>query len=69
MVIATGTSRRHINTMADHVRKRLKDNGLKRINIEGLTQGNWVLIDGGDLIIHLFQSEFRTFYDLDKLWG
>ena len=69
MVIATGTSQRHVTTMANHLCKKLKAQGLKSVSTEGLTMGNWVLIDGGDVVIHLFRQEFRTFYDLDKLWG
>ena len=60
MVIATGTSKRQVATMAQ---------GLKSVSTEGLSLGNWVLIDGGDVVIHLFRQEFRTFYDLDKFWG
>ena len=69
MVIATGTSQRQVTTMANHLCKKLKAQGLKSVSTEGLSLGNWVLIDGGDVVIHLFRQEFRTFYDLDKLWG
>ena len=55
--------------MANHLCKKLKAQGLKSVSTEGLSMGNWVLIDGGDVVIHLFRQEFRTFYDLDKLWG
>ena len=69
MVIATGSSQRQVTTMANHLCKRLKAKGIKDVSTEGLSLGNWVLIDGGDVVIHLFRQEFRTFYDLDKLWG
>lgn len=69
MIIATGTSQRHVSNMANRLCKNLKTLGLKSIPIEGLSRGDWVLIDGGDIVIHLFKQEFRTFYDLDKLWG
>ena len=69
MIIATGTSRRHVANMATRLCKNLKTLGLKRIPIEGLPQGDWVLIDSGDVVIHIFKQEFRTFYNLDKLWG
>ena len=69
MVIATGTSQRQVTTMANHLCKKLKAQGLKSVSTEGLSLGNWVLIDGGDVVIHLFRQEFRAFYDLDKLWG
>ena len=69
MIIATGTSQRHVANMANHICKTLKSVGLKTVPVEGLSQGNWVLIDGGDIIIHLFRTEFRMFYDLDSLCG
>ncbi len=69
MVIATGTSQRLVTTMANHLCKKLKAQGLKSVSTEGLSLGNWVLIDGGDVVIHLFRQEFRTFYDLDKVCG
>lgn len=69
MIIATGTSQRHVTNMANHLCKILKTLGFEGVPVEGLPQGDWALIDGGDIVIHLFRSEFRSFYDLDKLWG
>ena len=69
IMIATGTSKRHVSNMADRLRKDLKEFGIKDISIEGLTHGSWVLIDGGDIIINLFLSESRKLYDLESLWG
>ena len=69
MVIATGTSQRHVNTMANRVAKDLKKIGMLNISIEGSSKGNWVLIDGGDIIVNLFRAEFRALYDLERLWG
>lgn len=69
MVIASGTSERQVGAMADHLREKLKRNGLKGINVEGLTQCDWVLIDAGDVIVHLFRPEVRQFYGLEKLWS
>ena len=69
MIIATGTSQRHVTNMANHICRTLKKIGMKSVPVEGLSQGDWVLIDGGDIIIHLFRTEFRRFYDLDNLWG
>ena len=69
MVIATGTSQRHVANMANHICETLKTVGLKSVPVEGLSQGDWVLIDGGDVVIHLFRTEIRSFYDLDNLWG
>lgn len=69
MVIASGTSERQVGAMADHLREKLKQNGLKGINVEGLNQCDWVLIDAGDVIVHLFRPEVRQFYGLEKLWA
>jgi ribosome-associated protein len=69
MVIASGTSQRHIATMAQHLLERLKAAGLKGLGAEGSGQSDWILIDAGDVIVHLFKGELRQFYDLEKLWG
>ena len=69
MIIASGTSQRQVSTMAEHLRVRLKSLGIKSVSVEGISQGDWVLIDGGDVIVHLFRLEIREFYDLEKLWG
>jgi len=69
MVIATGSSRRHIEAMAEHVLERLKASGLAGSIAEGRGQSDWVLIDAGDVIVHLFRDETRRFYDLERLWG
>jgi ribosome-associated protein len=69
MVIASGTSQRQVAAMAIHLRERMKKTGLKEIPIEGSDQSDWVLIDGGDVIIHLFRPEIREFYGLEKMWS
>ncbi len=69
MLVCTGTSQRHVGAMAEHLRERLKAAGIRKIAIEGVTQGDWVLIDGGDIIVHLFRPEVRSFYDLEKMWA
>ena len=69
MVVATGRSNRQVVAISDHLRKLLKDRGLIGITPEGLRQGDWVLIDAGDVIIHLFRPEVREFYNLEKMWG
>lgn len=69
MVIATGSSRRHIEAMAEHVLERLKARGMAGNIAEGRGQSDWVLIDAGDVIVHLFRDETRRFYDLERLWG
>ncbi|MGI9504358.1 MAG: ribosome silencing factor [Geminicoccaceae bacterium] len=69
MVIATGSSRRHLEAMAQHLLERLKVLGLVGTIAEGRGQSDWVLIDAGDVIVHLFRDETRRFYDLERLWG
>jgi len=69
MVIATGNSQRHIASMAEHLLERLKAAGLVGLGAEGRGQSDWVLIDAGDVIVHLFKDETRRFYDLERLWG
>lgn len=69
MVIATGRSSRHLGAMAENLRDRLRTAGFGGVEIEGLTQGDWVLVDAGDVIVHLFRPEVRVFYNLEKLWG
>tara|TARA_B100000674_G_C37256364_1_gene652488 strand:- start:112 stop:372 length:261 start_codon:yes stop_codon:yes gene_type:complete len=68
VVIASGTSQRHVGAMADHLRKKIKSNGIKGVSIEGHGQCDWVLIDAGDVIIHLFRPEVREFYNIEKMW-
>ena len=69
LIIATGTSNRHVSSLAEKTVDDLKKNNIKNINTEGLDKGDWVLIDGGDVIIHLFREEVRDFYDIEKLWS
>ena len=69
MVIATGSSQRHLATMAEHLIARLKRAGLQGLGAEGGGQSDWLLLDAGDVIVHLFKDEVRRFYDLEKLWG
>lgn len=69
MVIATGTSHRHVSALADHLCQALKAVGVPRLAVEGLTQGDWVLVDAGDVVIHLFRAEVRSFYALEKMWS
>lgn len=68
LVIASGTSQRQVGAMADHLQEKLKKNGVKGLNVEGQTQCDWVLIDAGDIIVHLFRPEVREFYNLEKMW-
>lgn len=69
MVIATGTSQRHVASMAEHLREKFKSAGLGKVPVEGLETGDWVLIDGGDIVVHVFRSDVRKFYELEKIWG
>lgn len=69
MIIATGRSDRHVGAIADRVAFALKERGLPAPRIEGTPVCDWVLIDAGDLIVHLFRPEVRGFYNLEKLWG
>ena len=69
MVIATGSSERHVASMAVHLKEKLKSIGRKQISLEGTKKNDWVLIDSGDLVVHLFRSEIREFYALEKIWS
>jgi ribosome-associated protein len=69
MVIASGLADRQITAMAEHLSEKLKDAGLKRVQIEGAGGSDWVLIDAGDIVVHLFKPEARTMYALEKMWG
>jgi len=69
MIIASGRSQRHIGAMAAHLRERLKRESPRQVRVEGMPQCNWVLIDAGDIIVHLFRPEIRDFYNLEKMWS
>ena len=68
MIIASGTSSKQVSSMANNLRKRLKDYGIKTRTPEGLINSDWVLIDAFDIVIHLFRPEVREFYRLEKMW-
>jgi len=69
MVIASGSSQRQVGAMAEHLQSNLKSAGLGRVAVEGVAQCDWVLIDTGDIIVHLFRPEVREFYNLEKIWS
>ncbi len=69
MVIATGLADRQITAMATHLEEKLHEAGMKRIQIEGAAGSDWVLIDAGDIVVHLFKREARALYALEKMWG
>ena len=69
MIIASGTSSRHIQSLSEQVLEKLKDSGMKNSKIEGKESSEWKLVDGIDLIIHIFHPEKRKFYELEKIWS
>ena len=69
MIIASGTSSRHIQALSEQVLNKLKDNGVKNSKIEGKDSNEWKLVDGIDLIVHIFHPEKRKFYELEKMWS
>jgi ribosome-associated protein len=69
MIVTTGRANRHVGAIAENVAKSLKENGIKKLHIEGLPNCDWVLIDSGDVIVHVFRPEVREFYNLERLWS
>ena len=69
MIIASGTSSRHIQSLSEQVLEKFKNNGLKNSKIEGKDSNEWKLVDGIDLVIHIFNPEKRKFYELEKMWS
>lgn len=68
MVVTSGRSARHVAAVADRVLKDLGKAGVKNVRVEGMRNADWVLIDAGDVIVHVFRPEVRTFYNLEKMW-
>ena len=69
MIIASGTSSRHVQSLSEQVLEKLKENGIKNSKIEGKESSEWKLVDGIDLIVHIFHPEKRKFYELEKIWS
>lgn len=69
MIVASGRSHRHVGALADHVMRALKEAGHGKARVEGLPHCDWVLIDAGDVVVHLFRPEVRTFYNIEKIWS
>jgi ribosome-associated protein len=69
LVIASGRSARHVGALAEHVMHKLKQAGVKDVRIEGMPQADWVLVDAGDVVVHLFRPEVRSFYNIEKIWA
>jgi ribosome-associated protein len=69
MVVTSGRSNRHVASVAEHIIKDLHQAHVRGVRVEGLRQGDWVLIDAGDVIVHVFRPEVREFYNLEKMWA
>lgn len=69
MVVVSGRSNRHVSAICDHLTKDLKEEGFGNPRVEGLEAGDWVLIDSGDIIVHVFRPEIREFYNIEKMWA
>src|SRR3954471_8911678 len=69
LIVASGRSGRHVGAMADHLLRALKDAGYGKCRVEGMPSADWVLIDAGDVIVHLFRPEVREFYNLERIWS
>jgi ribosome-associated protein len=68
LIVASGRSARHVAALADHVLRKLKDSGVKDVRVEGLPHADWVLVDSGDVVVHIFRPEVRAFYNIEKIW-
>jgi ribosome-associated protein len=69
IVVASGRSQRHVGAISDHLIRDLKSGHVRGVRVEGLTHGDWVLIDAGDVIVHIFRPEVRDFYNIEKMWS
>mgnify|MGYP001589165761 FL=1 len=69
MVVASGRSARHVSSLAENLARKIKSEGFGIAPIEGLRQGDWVLVDAGDVVVHLFRPEVREFYNLESMWS
>lgn len=69
LVIANGRSQRHVSSIAEHLARRLKEAGYGTRPVDGLGSGDWVLVDAGDIIVHIFRPEVRAYYDLEGMWS
>ena len=69
LIVASGRSQRHVGAIAAHLLRTLKEHGYGRARVEGLPHCDWVLIDTGDVIVHLFRPEVRSFYNIEKIWS
>lgn len=69
MIVASGRAPRHVSALADYVADMLKKSGNPPLSIEGQETGDWVLIDAGDVVVHIFRPEIRQFYNIEKMWA
>lgn len=69
MIVASGRSQRHAGAIADRLLEKLKEKGIRDTKVEGMPLCDWVLIDAGDVIVHIFRPEARAFYNIEKMWG
>ena len=69
IVVASGRSHRHVSAVADHLLRAIKEGGHGKARVEGMPACDWVLIDAGDVVVHLFRPEVRSFYNLEKIWS
>jgi ribosome-associated protein len=69
LIVASGRSQRHVGALADHLLRTLKEAGYGKCRVEGMPHADWVLIDAGDVIVHLFRPEVRAFYNIEKIWS
>ncbi len=69
LVVASGRSARHVGALADRLMRKLREAGVKDVRAEGMPQCDWVLVDSGDIVVHLFRPEVRSFYNIEKIWA
>jgi ribosome-associated protein len=69
MIVASGRSQRHVGAVADQLMDKLKEAGVRDVRVEGMPLCDWVLVDAGDVIVHIFRPEARAFYNLEKMWA
>lgn len=69
LVVASGRSQRHVSALANHLVDKLKEAGAGNVRVEGMSNADWVLVDAGDVVVHLFRPEVRSFYNIERIWA